>query len=103
MKAEATQTQYRSFNLNNYILVHLTDLGYQHMADQSNAFLGMSDWEYKTPQWFKEQAESNGGYTQFQTWEFMQIFGALTGMARPQYFHLDVLFAEKDLTTPDAS
>lgn len=81
------------FNLNEYISVKLTDLGYQRLADLHNDvmnLIGKKD-DFRTSQHYKDEADSEG-YTKFQAWSFMANFGGVTGLAMPQYYHLDILF-----------
>jgi hypothetical protein len=65
--------------------VKLTDIGREHIKQN-----------YK---WKVRYLETNeNGYTSFQMWELMEIFGGLMGLTSPNSFNLDILFDEKDLT-----
>lgn len=81
------------FNLNDYIFVKLTDLGYQRLADLHNDLMIKldKDDDFKDAQYYKNKADSDG-YTKFQAWSFMSDFGSVSGLTMPQYYHLDILF-----------
>lgn len=67
-------------NLNEIIKVKLTDLGkdiYYHQFDELNRRHGKVVIEPFFP---KEDVE---GYTEFQLWDFMEIYGKHIGMAQP--------------------
>lgn len=67
-------------NLNEVIKVKLTDLGkdiYYHQYDELNRRRGRIVCEPSFP---KEDAE---GYTKFQLWNFMELYGEHIGMAKP--------------------
>lgn len=67
-------------NLNEVIKVKLTDLGkdiYYHQFDELNRRRGRIVCEPSFP---KEDAE---GYTKFQLWNFMEIYGEHIGVAQP--------------------
>lgn len=67
-------------NLNEPIKVKLTDLGkeiYYHQYDELNRTVG---WIVCNPSFPKEDAD---GYTEFQLWHFMELYGHHIGMAKP--------------------
>ena len=67
-------------NLNEYVKVKLTDLGkdiYYRWYDELNARLGTVIYEPKFPK------EDDKGYTYFQLWDFMEIYGKYIGMTKP--------------------
>lgn len=79
-KWEAAGMNKVRINLNEVIKVKLTDLGkdiYYHQFDELNRRRGRIVIEPFFP---KEDAE---GYTKFQLWEFMEIYGKHIGMAQP--------------------
>jgi hypothetical protein len=81
------------FNLNEYISVKLTDLGYQRLADLHNDLMNRLNRkdDFRTFQYYKDKADLDG-YTKFQAWSFMADFGVVTGLTMPQHYHLDILF-----------
>ena len=67
-------------NLNDYVKVKLTDLGkdiYYHRFDEMNQKWGR---QVCKPSFPKEDAD---GYTSFQLWDFIQLYGPHIGMAFP--------------------
>lgn len=82
-------TEYFKVNLNDTVKVRLTDLGkeiYYHRYDNLNQRAGKIICKPKFPE---EDAE---GYTQFQLWDFIQLYGGYIGMARPNVIEpLDVV------------
>ena len=67
-------------NLNESVKVRLTDFGkdiYYHQYDELNARCGKIVCKPSFP---KEDGE---GYTHFQLWKFMEIYGNYMGMAQP--------------------
>ncbi len=87
-----------AFNMNEYIRVRLTDLGYQRLADMHNEYLAkVKNWEYRNADYYKEKADKDG-YTSFQMWSFMSDFGDVTGLLKPQHFHLDIQISSKYLS-----
>lgn len=73
-------TEYFKVNLNDTVKVRLTDLGkeiYYHRYDNLNQRAGKIICKPKFPE---EDAE---GYTQFQLWDFIQLYGGYIGLARP--------------------
>ena len=69
-------------NLNDYVKVKLTDLGkdiYYHQFDNLIEVNPMIT-SYISPHYPKIDEE---GYTQFQLWEFMQLYGKHIGMGKP--------------------
>ena len=67
-------------NLNELVKVKLTDLGkdiYYHQYDELNARLGTIIFK---PAFAKEDDE---GYTYFQLWNFMEVYGKHIGLSKP--------------------
>ena len=67
-------------NLNDFINVKLTELGkeiYYHQYDATNAFIGRVVCKPGYPKVDKD------GYTEFQLWEFMKLYGEHMGMIMP--------------------
>ena len=62
----------KTFNLNNFVKVKLTDYGkdlFYHRQDEFNSFVGK---QILTPQYPHVDEE---GFTEFQLHEFMNVFG----------------------------
>lgn len=67
-------------NLNDNIKVKLTDLGkdiYYHQYDRTNKFVGKEICKPSFPK------EDENGYTEFQLWCFMELYGPHMGMTLP--------------------
>ena len=67
-------------NLNDNIKVKLTDLGkdiYYHQYDRTNKFVGKEICKPSFPK------EDENGYTEFQLWCFMELYGPNMGMTLP--------------------
>ena len=79
-------------NLNDNIKVKLTEHGkdiYYHKYDRTNAFLGR---ELCKPSYPKVDED---GYTTFQLWCFMELYGVHIGMTLPNVIEpLDIVFDE---------
>ena len=68
-------------NLNELIKVKLTDLGkeiYYHQYDWINQITGKEICEPQFPK------EDENGYTEFQLWRFMELYGKHIGMTLPK-------------------
>jgi hypothetical protein len=94
--------EHLKFNLNNVVLVKLTGIGYQRLADLWNRFLLENPGAEKslggarTFEYYRDRADDNG-YTRFQAWEFMKQFGEVIYMGGRKYFDLDILIQKKHL------
>lgn len=67
-------------NLNESIKVKLTDWGkeiYYHQYDEINKIAGREVCKPKFPK------EDENGYTEFQLWDFIQLYGMHIGMTLP--------------------
>ena len=77
-------------NLNEFVKVKLTNLGkdiYYHQFDELNQQWGKIVCEPSFP---KEDAE---GYTKFQLWNFIEIYGEHFGMTKPNVIEpLDIIY-----------
>jgi len=79
------------FNINDYILVRLNESGYNHLATVHNKYCGqIADWEKREGKYYKSNADENG-YTKFQMWHFIELFGPVTGITSPMYFDTTIL------------
>ena len=70
--SKAEQRQSKQFNINDCVRVKLTDLGkdiYYHQYDETNDYYGRQVVEPYYPAVDKE------GYTKFQLWELMRLYG----------------------------
>lgn len=76
-------------NLNDMVKVKLTDLGkdiYYHQYDNLNQQAGREICKPKFPDVDEE------GYTSFQLWDFIRLYGGYIGMARPNVIEpLDII------------
>lgn len=63
------------FNINNSIKVKLNDKGYKILLDRYNDLAKrVPSMDARTISYYKESADEDG-YTVFQMWNFMSIFG----------------------------
>ena len=81
-------------NLNDYVKVRLTDLGrdiYYHRVDEINSFYGR---EFCKPTFTKEGTD---GYTEFQLWKFIELYGKHIGMGKPHVIQpFEIVYGEND-------
>lgn len=87
-----------ALNLNETIKVKLTDLGkeiYYHQHDQLDEYLrgrGFKGLERHFP------AVDKDGYTSFQLWSFIELYGPHMGMEKPNVIEpLNIYIDEGDL------
>ncbi|MGE9312859.1 hypothetical protein ACLOAU_14520 [Niabella sp. CJ426] len=81
-------------NINDTVLVKLTDLGYKKLTERHNELAIMAPTlGIKTPEDYKAKADK--GYTRFQIWELMETFGSLIGICQPNYFETTILLEKK--------
>jgi len=77
-------------NLNELIKVKLTDWGkeiYYHQYDKTNQFAGREICKPKFPK------EDENGYTEFQLWCFMELYGECMGMTLPNVIEpLEIIY-----------
>ena len=82
-------------NLNEPVKVKLTDYGisiYYHRFDAINYKAGRTVCEPSCPKVDKD------GYTEFQLWDFMNIYVSYMEMGEPNVIYpLDIIFQEKDI------
>lgn len=81
-------------NLNELVKVKLTDLGkdiYYHQYDELNARLGRVIYEPIFPK------EDDKGYTLFQLWNFMEIYGKYMRMTMSNVIEpLEIIYELKE-------
>lgn len=80
-------------NLNEPIKVKLTDLGkeiYYHQYDRVNQIAGREICKPKFPK------EDENGYTEFQLWCFMELYGEHIGMTLPNVIEpLEIVYERR--------
>ncbi len=79
-KLKSAQPEIIRINLNEPIKVKLTDWGkeiYYHQYDRTNQIAGREICKPKFPK------EDENGYTEFQLWCFMELYGECMGMTLP--------------------
>lgn len=69
-------------NLNNYVYVKLTEKGFRVHEVKEKEYYNRDD--YRPP-----EVDENG-YSKFQLWDFMNIFGDHTWMGAPPCFEMAV-------------
>lgn len=80
MPRRTTMSDLIRINLNEPIKVKLTDWGkdiYYHQYDRTNRIAGREICKPKFPK------EDENGYTEFQLWHFMELYGEYIGMTLP--------------------
>lgn len=81
-------------NLNDPVKVKLTDWGkeiYYHQYDRVNEAVGREICKPSYPK------EDENGYTEFQLWSFMELYGEHMGMTLPNVIEpLEILYGEGD-------
>ena len=80
MRFPSAQPEPIRINLNEPIKVKLTDWGkeiYYHQYDRTNQIAGREICEPKFPK------EDENGYTEFQLWCFIELYGEYMGMTLP--------------------
>lgn len=76
----SAQSEPLHINLNEWVKVKLTDLGkeiYYHQYDELNKVYGREMLKPSFP------SEDEDGYTRFQLWKFIQLYGEHIGMGAP--------------------
>ena len=77
-------------NLNEWIKVKLTDWGkeiYYHQYDRTNQLIGREICKPKFPK------EDENGYTEFQLWHFIELYGKHIGMTLPNVIEpLEIIY-----------
>ena len=91
----------KAFNLNYTIKVKLTDKGkdiYYHQYDWLNRELGKELLKPRYPD------VDEDGFTKFQLWHFMEIYGPHISLTAPTFIeHNDIYIEEFDLRDCDSS
>ena len=80
LELPSSQPEPIRININETIKVKLTDLGkeiYYHQYDRINEFAGRKICEPKFPK------EDENGYTEFQLWCFIKLYGGHIGVTLP--------------------
>lgn len=83
----------KKLNLNDHIKFKLNDRGkdiYYHRFDELNKRAGKIVCEPRFP-----EVDENG-FTEFQLWHFIEIYGPHIGMGRPEFWDNDFNFYIKD-------
>lgn len=80
-------------NLNELVKVKLTDLGkeiFYHRYDKINKAVGREVCKPRYP------TEDENGYTKFQLWDFIQLYGEYIGMTLPNVIEpLEIVYREE--------
>jgi hypothetical protein len=90
MSFASAQPEPVRINLNESIKVKLTEWGkeiYYHQYDKTNQFAGREICKPKFPK------EDENGYTEFQLWCFMELYGECMGMTLPNVIEpLEIIY-----------
>lgn len=92
-EAPSAQPEPIRINLNEPIKVKLTDWGkeiYYHQYDRANQIAGREICKPKFPK------EDENGYTEFQLWRFMELYGEHMGMTLPNVIEpLEIVYERR--------
>lgn len=78
------------FNANQYIKAKLTELGKQRYSDYCTEY-----YDFFAKLFPLEEDER--GYSKWQLWHFMEIFGGKnTGIGKPNLYELDIIFCDEE-------
>ena len=88
---ESDSSEYRKFNINHGVKVKLNELGYHKLMTKRNEILNIIPNSKKLElETIKLEADENG-YTRFQLWDFMDVFGSVSGIDFPIYYDGNIL------------
>lgn len=82
-----------AFNINDWIKVKLTDKGKEILHNYWNRICLAVPQLKPDPSYFATHTDADG-YTRFQLWEFMQIFGEHLRLGSPLYIENNEMFFE---------
>lgn len=86
---------YLPININDSVKIKLNEAGYKHMVKYHKAIALFENTKDRyNIEYFKAKANKEG-YTEFQLWDFMQIFGSHTCMGMDLLFDAYILFEYK--------
>jgi len=88
---------YVKFNINHHVLVKLKESGYQVLLDDHNSYSDIVRWKPKSIEDFKNEADKDG-YTKFQMWQFMNLFGNFTDIGFEVRFDTNILIHKSEFT-----
>lgn len=96
------------FNLNKNIYVRLTEEGERIIREKDNDYIEMlksygSFASLDEAHLYEEMYIKNkiNGYSKFELWRFIQIFGSEIDILKKPPFEMDILIEEKDLRWVD--
>lgn len=82
-------------NINDFIKVKLTDLGkdiFYHRIDEVNEKYGREVLKPRYPK------EDENGYTEFQLWDFMSLYGSYMGVGCPNVIDpIDIIYYSRQV------
>lgn len=94
------EDKFKTFNLNDEVRVKLNQRGIDILRTGHDA---MNDlWRGKLGPYRGPKIDQNG-YTSFQMWEFMRIFGNTMIMGLDTPFEMNILIPERHLSDPELS
>lgn len=88
------KTKLLAFNINDYVLVKMLPKGFDIWLASHN--------RYAPERWRKTLADleaerDEAGYSKFQCWEFMQVFGPHMSLGMTGLFSTEILLSTSDL------
>lgn len=86
---------WREFDFNREVFVRLREEGYQILADDFNRYVSLFG-DRRDADYYRAKADAKG-YTKFQAWEFMQLFGPSANLGTRPPFETTVLFLAQDM------
>jgi len=92
---------FAEFNINDHVYVKLNEAGRKHFIEHRNFKHSSIQWEipedYITTQENLDKLTDKDGYTEFQLWDFMHIFGTVTFNGCKALFESTVKFKKEEL------
>lgn len=90
------------FNLNNAIYVKLFEDGYEWMSQENKESLPNLPQYHHPAEYYKSKADTHG-YTKFQAWEFIRLFGSKIMFGGRQLFDINILIELPHNTTTNST
>lgn len=88
------KTKLLAFNINDYVLVKMLPKGFDIWLASHNRY---APERYRKTLADLEAQRDNAGYSKFQCWHFMQVFGPHMSLGMMGLFSTDILFYASDL------
>lgn len=93
IQTEALEEMKIDFNINDYVLVKLTEEGKRLLLEDHYSF-----WKSvgrNPPYPYREPNEDSYGYSKWQLWDLMKKLGCYCGLGRKVPFDTNIIFIKK--------